>query len=179
MIVIGIDQGVANVGYAVLNYQSKGDFQLLESGAIKTKPNKELEERIGEIYKRVDLLIQKYKPTHMGCERFFFNASDKTMKFRSATIVRTNMVSGVLFLLAHQHRMSIKDYVPGTIKKHVTGDGRASKEEVIQSIQALVTQQGQAIALKNDHEADAIAIALAVGDEAKKIKEDEEWTNMS
>lgn len=172
MIVIGIDQGLANVGYAVIDYRSKDDFHLLESGVIKTKPDKKLEQRIGGIYEQVDLLIRQYEPTHMGCERFFFNSSDKAIKFRSATIVRTNMVSGVLFLLAHKHRMFIKDYVPGTVKKHVTDDGRASKEEIIQFIQTLVLQQGQEIELKNDHEADAIAIALTVGDEAEKIKED-------
>lgn len=172
MIVIGIDQGLANVGYAVLDYQSKKDFKILESGVVKTKPDKRLEERIGEIYIKVDLLIHKYEATHMGCERFFFNASDKTIQFRSATIVRTNMVSGVLFLLANKHRMFIKDYVPGTVKKHVSGNGRASKDEMIQSIKELVFNQGQDIELKNDHEADAIGIALTVGDEAKKIKED-------
>lgn len=167
MIVLGIDQGLANVGYAVVDYRSKDDFTLLDAGLIKTKADLNLEVRIGEIYNQVEVLVKEYKPTHMGCERLFFNAADKTLQFRSASIIRTNMVSGVLFLLAYKHKMSVKDYVPGTIKKHVTNNGRASKKEVIESVKELVSNQGQSFTFKNEHIADAVAIALKVGDDAK------------
>lgn len=172
MILLGIDQGLANTGYAVIEYASDEEFTILESGVIRTKADDELEVRIGHIYKRVNAIIEKYATTHMGVERLFFNPSDETLKFRSATIIRTNMVSGVLFLLANKHMMSIKEYVPGTIKKHLTGNGRATKERMIQSVKEKVERQQHTIQLKNEHEADAIAIALKVGHDAKKIKED-------
>lgn len=173
IIVMGIDQGLANVGYAIVDFRSMEDFDIINSGSFITKPENTLSQRMRIIYDNVNTLMNDYEVEHMGCERFFFNPSDKTLKFRSSTIVRTNMVSGLLFLLADQHRIAIEEYVPGTIKKHVTDNGRASKKMVIQSIIDLYNDQGKEIDLKKDHEADAIAIALKVGDEVIKKKEDQ------
>jgi len=172
MIVLGIDQGLANVGYAVIDYDSADSFSILKSGAIRTKAKDDLSKRMNDIFSEIDKIIEIYDISHMGCEKFFFNKSDKTLEFRSSTIVKTNMVTGLLFLLAHKHSISIKEFVPGTIKKHVTGNGRASKEAMIYEINSLCKGQGFQKEIKNDHEADAIGIGLKVGHDAKKTKED-------
>lgn len=162
MIVLGVDQGLANIGYALLHFRGLDDFDVIESGNIKTTPDQELKERISTIYHTIDSLFEKVDIEVLGCERFFFNAKDKSLTFRSATIVKTNMVTGVLFLLADKHNIPIKDFVPGTVKKKVAGHGRATKEMMIQAVKERCVNH--AIAIKTDHEADAIAIALTVGD---------------
>lgn len=161
MIVLGCDQGYASFGYTVMDYTSREDFTVLESGTLKTKADKTFQERISIIYEYIKKLIIQYQPDCMGLERLFFRPGKNQESFRSATIIQTNMVSGVLFLLAHQHTLRIKELAPASVKKTITGNGRATKEEMLEVISAYCKQQD--IILKTDHQADSIGIAISTG----------------
>lgn len=157
VISLGIDQGIANIGYAVTGLKDGKEF-LLQSGTFKTTTKHEFPVRIKMIYEFINELLQTYNVEVMGMEKLFFNPVQGNKRNKSADIMRTNMVTGVLFLLASQYNKRIFDYTPGTVKKYVAGHGHAPKELVMEHVQGFAEKSG--ITIKTEHEADAIAISL-------------------
>lgn len=157
VISLGIDQGIANIGYAVTALKD-GKEILLQSGTFKTTTKHEFPVRMKMIYEFINDLLETYNVKVMGMEKLFFNPVQGKNRNKSADIMRTNMVTGLLFLLASQHNKQIFDYTPGTVKKYVAGHGHAPKELVLEHVQGLAERSG--INIKTEHEADAIAISL-------------------
>jgi crossover junction endodeoxyribonuclease RuvC len=168
---IGVDQGIANCGYSVVELTEQNEIRILTSGTIKTSSKHELSKRITLIYKTVQALSNQYNVNILGCEKLFFSPNQKSTtnakgRNKSASIVYTNMATGVLYLIAGENDLHLKEFVPGTVKKYVAGHGRASKEEVEEAVKNLV--QNFEIVISSEHEADAIAIAIT----AVKFKKD-------
>lgn len=166
LISLGIDQGIANIGYAVTGLKD-GVEVLLQSGTFKTTTKHEFPDRMKLIYEFINGLLETYNVKVMGMEKLFFNPAQGKTRNKSADIMRTNMVTGLLFLLASQHHKRIFDYTPGTVKKYVAGHGHADKELVLEHVQGLAERSG--VLIKSEHEADAIAISLTA------LKQYVEW----
>lgn len=157
VIALGIDQGIANIGYAVTGLKD-GKEVAIHSGTFTTTTKHEFPKRLEMIYGFINELIGTYNVDVIGMEKLFFNPAQQKGRNKSADIMRTNMVSGLIFLLASQHRKPIFDYTPGTVKKYVAGHGHATKDDVIEHVERLALSSG--LTLTTDHEADAIAISL-------------------
>lgn len=153
----GIDQGIANCGYAVVELTPENEVIVLSHGTITTKSDKPLPSRILQIYEMINDLANEYNGDILSCERLFFSPKQKTGRNKSASIMYTNMATGVIFLLAEQQGLFFKDFVPGTVKKYLTGSGRATKEEIEESIKKYL---GDNVVIKTEHESDAIAIGI-------------------
>lgn len=161
VISLGIDQGIANVGYGLTTINDDGEEIILHSGVFKTTTKHIEQERIRLIYQFINNLVDSYNVKVIGLEKLFFNPAktgDGVRKNKSADMLRTQLVSGVIYLIAGQHGLPIADYTPGTVKKFVAGHGRASKEEVIAKVKVIAERCG--FTLKNEHQADAIGISL-------------------
>ena len=154
---LGIDQGIANIGYAVTGLKN-GKEDVLLSGTFRTTTKHEFPQRLEMIYEFINTLIGKYHVNVIGMEKLFFNPVQSGGRNKSASIMKTNMVTGLIFLLASQHQKCIFDYTPGTVKKYVAGHGHASKELVLENVNVLASRSG--ILVRTDHEADAIGISL-------------------
>ena len=79
------------------------------------------------------------------------------------------MATGVLYLIAGEQDLHIKEFVPGTVKKYVAGHGRASKEEVEEAVVSLVTGLDKEIS--TEHEGDSIAIGITAVRFKKELME--------
>lgn len=161
VISLGIDQGIANVGYGLTTINDDGEEIILHSGVFKTTTKHIEQERIRLIYQFINDLVDSYNVKVIGLEKLFFNPAktgDGVRKNKSADMLRTQLVSGVIYLIAGQHGLPIADYTPGTVKKCVAGHGRASKDEVILKVKVIAERCG--FTLKNEHQADAIGISL-------------------
>ena len=77
MIILGIDPGLATVGYGVVNCQ-RGVYRAIEYGAIITKPHQLLENRLEEIYDSVCTIIERHAIDCMAVEELFFNRNVTT-----------------------------------------------------------------------------------------------------
>lgn len=154
---LGIDQGIANVGYAVVGIKN-GVEVLLHSGTFTTTTKYEFPKRLELIYEFINELTGTYNVNVIGMEKLFFNPVQAKGRNKSASIMQTNMATGLIFLLASQQGKPIFDYTPGTVKKQVAGHGHAPKELVEAHVKALADRSG--ILIKTEHQADAIAIAL-------------------
>ena len=104
MVILGIDPGVAIVGYGVVECVS-GNFRCLEYGCITTPAHTLLEDRLSEIYDGMTELIARHRPDCMSIEELFFNNNQKTA-------VDVAQARGVILLAANKARLPIYEYTP-------------------------------------------------------------------
>lgn len=149
MIILGIDPGIAIVGYGVLEY-TKGKFRTIAMGSIETPAGIDVEERLRMVYDDMCEILDTYRPDEMAIEELFFNTNQKTA-------IAVAEARGVILLSAVQRRVPISEYTPLQVKQSVVGYGRAEKKQVI-------TLVGMILGMENgprlDDTADALALAI-------------------
>ncbi len=149
MRILGIDPGIAIVGWGVIDYdRMKG--KTVDYGAITTGPDMKTEDRIAEVFRQMQQIIAVYKPEAVSIEELFFNTNQKT-----GIIVAE--ARGVLLLAATLAKVPIYEYTPLQIKSAVVGYGRAEKKQVIDMVTRLLKLPSPP---KPDDTADALAAAL-------------------
>ena len=121
-LVLGIDPGTAVTGYGVVLLDGRTP-SLVECGVIRTRPKQPLPARLRDIHDGVVELIARHRPDTVAVEDVFF-----------ARNVRTTVVlghaRGVILLAAEQAGVEIREFPPAEIKKAITGNGAATKEQV-------------------------------------------------
>ena len=149
MIILGIDPGLAIVGWGVVEY-SGSRFQPLGYGAIETPAGMATEQRLALIYEGIKKLIETYHPQHVAVEELFFNTNQTTG-------IRVAEARGVIIMCAYQHGVKVFEYTPLQVKQAVVGYGRAEKKQVITMVTMFL---GLPKPPKPDDTADALAIAV-------------------
>ncbi len=148
MRILGIDPGLARVGYGIIEFQ-KGKKVLLDCGIIETNKDKSEEDRLNEIHLDLKQIIKLWNPDLAAVEKFFF--------YRSSTTISVVQARGVIMMTLGASKIPISEYAPAQIKLIVTGSGKASKKEVIEAVMYHLDMK---YAPKPDDSADALAIAL-------------------
>ncbi|MDR0930369.1 MAG: crossover junction endodeoxyribonuclease RuvC [Clostridiales bacterium] len=149
MIILGIDPGLAIVGFGVL--EVLGDNRrVIEYGEINSPAHTPTPKRIKMIYDDVSYVINKYKPDCMAIEELFFNNNAKTA-------IDVAMARGALVLAAENAGIDVAEYTPLQVKQAVVGYGRADKNQVQQMVKLMLKLHEVP---KPDDVADALAIAL-------------------
>lgn len=150
MKILGIDPGMAIVGYCILDFDGK-NLKLEHSGSIQTAKNQKESQRLLEIYNDTNTIIEKYKPDICAIEKLFF--------FRNyTTVMPVAHARGVILCALAKYNIDIYEYTPIEVKKTLTGYGRASKKEVEQMVKISL---GCEELPKLDDTIDAIAIAIS------------------
>ncbi|MEE0969518.1 MAG: crossover junction endodeoxyribonuclease RuvC [Clostridia bacterium] len=152
MIVLGIDPGLAIVGWGVLEYKNS-HFKTLGYGAITTPKELNTQQRLKKIYDELADIIRKYRPEQVAIEELFFNTN-------TTTGIRVSEARGVILLICEQAHMDIFEYTPLQVKQAVVGYGRAEKKQVITMVTMLLSLPEPP---KPDDTADALAIAICHG----------------
>ncbi|MBQ4066868.1 MAG: crossover junction endodeoxyribonuclease RuvC [Clostridia bacterium] len=152
MIILGIDPGIAIVGWGVLRYEN-GRFTPLAYGSIQTKAGQKAEDRLSQVYDGLCSIIEKYHPDVMSIEELFWNTNQKT-----GIVVAE--ARGVILLAARRANIPIFEYTPLQVKQAIVGYGRAEKKQVIMMV---TTFLGLKEPPKPDDTADALAIAICHG----------------
>jgi crossover junction endodeoxyribonuclease RuvC len=150
MIVIGIDPGIARLGYGVIAVE-KGGNRPVCYGCLETS-GKDLSHpaRLLAVYTGVEALLEKYEPACLSLEKLFF-----TKNISSAMSVAE--VRGIVLLAAEQRGIPVAEYTPNQVKQAITGSGRADKRQVQEMIRRLLRLDGIP---RPDDAADALSIAL-------------------
>lgn len=149
MIVIGVDPGIAILGYGVIEYKGN-KFSAIDYGAITTHSDLDLPHRLKVVYDQLYRIIDKYKPQEFAIEELFFNKNVKT----AMTIGHAR---GVAILSASNYGIPVYEYTPLQVKQGVVGYGRADKKQIQQMVKVLL---GLKEIPKPDDVADALAIAM-------------------
>jgi crossover junction endodeoxyribonuclease RuvC len=150
MIVIGIDPGLARVGYGVIAVNNRTTVPVCY-GCIETSgKDQRTSERLLQIYTEVAVLLDKYSPDQIAVEKLFF-----TRNVTSAMSV--SEARGVILLLAEQRNIPVTEYTPNQVKQAITGSGRADKRQMQEMIMRLLHLSEIP---RPDDAADALSIAL-------------------
>ena len=148
MRIIGIDPGLARVGYGVIDV-IEGRKIMIDCGIIDTKSTQKEEKRLVEISNDLSLIINKWDPNCAAVEKFFF--------YRSSTTISVVQARGVIMMTLGRHNLPIQEFPPMQIKLAVTGYGHSDKNEVLSSVMHELSITSPP---KPDDAADALAIAL-------------------
>ncbi len=149
MRILGIDPGMAIVGYGILDCNGE-NITLTSSGSIQTKKNERESARLLEIYNDMETVIQKFKPDVAAIEKLFF--------FRNrTTVMPVAHARGVILTVLEKYNIPIFEYTPIEVKQVLTGYGRAEKKEVERMVE--ISLSGANLP-KLDDTVDAIAIAI-------------------
>lgn len=149
MIILGIDPGIAILGYGVVEYKGN-KFKVIDYGCINTSSKLDVPKRLEQIYKGVDILIKKYNIDEVAIEELFFNKNVKT----AITVAQAR---GVAILACAHNNVEIYEYTPLQVKQGVVGYGRAEKSQVQSMVKSLLSLSKVP---KPDDVADALAIAI-------------------
>jgi len=155
MLILGIDPGTATTGYGLID-ASEEKIEALDFGLIETSKDGDFGKRLIDINKQLDFIIKKLNPDIIAMEKLFFATNVKT-----ATNVGRAM--GVILYTCAKRKIEVIEYAPGTIKKQITGNGRADKKDIQKSLRKMF---GAKIRSRNhkrthfDNAADGLAVAL-------------------
>lgn len=149
MRIMGIDPGMALVGYGVIEIV-KNQVVLQTSGSIRTEKDNTVPKRLAEIMGDVRQLIELYKPDVVSVEDLFFFKNQKT-------IIPVAQARGVILAVVESSGIPIYEYTPMQVKQVLTGYGRATKKEVEDMVRLVITNKELP---KLDDTVDAIAIAI-------------------
>lgn len=149
MIILGIDPGMAILGYGVIESDNY-DMRLIDYGTITTPSTMDAPQRLLTIFTSVEELIQKYSPDAIAYEELFFNQNVKT-----ALIV--GQARGVAVLAGAKQGIDLFEYTPLQVKQAVVGYGRADKHQVQSMVKLLLHLKDIP---KPDDASDALAVAI-------------------
>jgi crossover junction endodeoxyribonuclease RuvC len=148
MIILGIDPGIAIVGYGVINYD--GGISAVDYGVINTPKEENTPVRLHMIADEMNALIAKHKPNAIAVEELFFAKNIKTA-------LNVAQARGVILYCAIKECGNLFEYTPLQIKQALTGYGRADKNQIQQMVRVLLSLKSVP---KPDDAADALAAAI-------------------
>ena len=150
MRVLAIDPGYGRCGVAIL--EGEGSRVKLEySACILTDAKIEFSLRLLTVANGIIDLIKRYAPDTIAIEELYFSKNQKTV-FHVAEI------RGMLIYIAVSHKIPLIEYNPLTVKIALTGEGRATKDQVAIMVIRLLALK---VTPKYDDEVDAIALGIA------------------
>ncbi len=159
MIILGIDPGVAIVGYGIIEAKNN-KLKLVGYGCILTKAGQQHATRLAEISKQFKKIIKTYQPDILAIEELFFCKNVKTA-------LKVGEARGIILAQAMQAGLPIYEYTPLQVKQALTGYGRADKNQIQQMVKIIL---GLKQIPKPDDAADAVAVAITCAHSAQHDK---------
>ena len=147
MRILGIDPGLHITGWGVINYDGY-HLKYVAHGAIVTKPEHLISNRLTQIYKELSNVVEDYGPNEVGIEEIFVNSNPSSS-------LKLGMARGAAICCAGVLGLKVSEYTPNKIKKSVVGAGHATKDQISAMVQILLNCG----TVKLDA-ADALAVAI-------------------
>jgi len=129
MKILGIDPGSKNLGYCILDYDDR-NYQLVEAGVLKIKTTL-LQEQIVELMEGIDIILGSHAIDEVAIEDIFF-------AYNPQSVLKLAQIRGALSLKILQEVGYFYEYTPLQVKKAITGNGKATKEQVAFMVKRLL-----------------------------------------
>lgn len=158
MKILGIDPGSRNLGYCILEVDGV-KISLVEAGLLKIK-SKILQEQIVELVEGIDMIISEKYIDEVAIEDIFF-------AFNPKSVIKLAQFRGALSLKIIQEIGYFYEYTPLQVKQSVTGNGKATKEQVSFMVKRLlkITKEIKPLDIT-----DAMAVAITHAQRVKTRK---------
>lgn len=153
--ILGIDPGTATTGWGVVDF-TDGKPTSIAWGNIETAKEDITPQRLLLIHRALGEIIKIYNPQELAMEAVFF-ARNVT------TAIKVGQAQGVMFMASQEYSKGVTEYSPATVKKILTGDGRAEKVEVQKAVRVVLGASIKSPKHKRTHfdnSADALAVAI-------------------
>ena len=150
MIILGIDPGIATLGYGVVDKDRNGNCRAIDYGVVVTPKEETLPVRLAILEEGVNKIIDRFAPEEVALEELFFTKN-------ITTGIAVAQARGVTLLACVKKCGRLYEYTPMQIKQALTGYGRADKQQIQQVVTSLLRLKSVP---RPDDAADALAIAL-------------------
>lgn len=147
--ICGFDPGLQRTGYGIITVDRDGDIELVEAGVLRADTNASLAVRLAELAAGVVEILDEYKVQIVAVEQIYSHYQ------RPRTAILMAHARGVILLEAARQNAEVLHLPATTVKKHLTGNGRANKEQMQRAIM-------RALNLSKPPEPADVADALAV-----------------
>ncbi|WP_019503005.1 crossover junction endodeoxyribonuclease RuvC [Pseudanabaena sp. PCC 6802] len=149
MRILGLDPGIATLGFGVIDVNQGNLPELLDVGVIQTPKKTPMGDRLKIIYEDMHVVLTQWQPQLVGMEKLFF--------YRMGNLISVAQARGVILLTLSQHGIAPEEFSPPQIKQALTGYGNADKSDVHG---AVMRELNLSAPIKPDDASDALAIAL-------------------
>ncbi|MBE3554005.1 MAG: crossover junction endodeoxyribonuclease RuvC [Thermicanus sp.] len=149
MRILGIDPGLALVGYGVIEVRD-GNLLPVQFGKLETAKELSLPARLERIYRGMKEILREYQPDEVAVEKLYFNTN-------TTTAIAVAEARGVILLASEEDHIPVYEYTPLQVKQTVVGYGQAEKKQVQMMIRVLLGLRSDP---KPDDVADALGIAI-------------------
>lgn len=149
--ILGLDPGLAITGYGILRVAGLRQVKLVEAGVLRVPRTKPIEQRLLELHTGLKEILESNEIASIAIEQLYSHYE------RPRTAILMGHARGVLCMTAAQFNVPVFSYASTKVKKLLTGNGRAPKDQM----QLAVKQQLNLATIPEPADvADAIAIAL-------------------
>lgn len=149
MIILGVDPGLANTGWGVVE-RTGASCRALAYGCISSKASEPVAQRLARIHDELREVIARFAPSECAVESVYFGTNAKSA-------FATGQARGVALLATADAALVIGEYSPVQIKSVVVGSGTADKDQITYMVRSLLALDHDP---RPDHAADALAVAL-------------------
>lgn len=129
-VILGIDPGTNIMGYGTIHLVGK-EIKLVGAGIISLQKIKDHPLKLKRIFEGTIELIQIHKPDEVAIESPFFGKNVQSM-------LKLGRAQGIAIAAAIVRGIPVFEYSPKKIKRSITGNGNASKEQVAAMLQKLL-----------------------------------------
>ena len=150
MIILGIDPGIATLGFGVIEKDERGNFRAVDCGVVTTPKEEGLPVRLAMLEEGIQRILDKYHPDEIAMEELFFSKN-------ITTGIAVAHARGVILITCIKECGKLFEYTPLQIKQALTGYGRAEKRQIQEMVKLYLNLPKIP---KPDDAADALAAAV-------------------
>jgi len=161
-IILGVDPGTTVMGYGIIQIENK-KMEVLQFGVLKLSKYTDQQLKLKKIFETISRLIVEFLPDEAAVEMPFFGQNVQSM-------LKLGRAQGVVMAAALNKNIPINEYLPLEVKKAVTGNGKASKEQVASMLKTLLHFSTEAEDLLDATDALAVAVCHYFNRKPKKGK---------
>ncbi len=148
MRILGVDPGTRHTGAGVIETQANR-YSLIHFEVINVKDTIPLPRRLYFIYQELSRIVAAYKPEVLALENVFYSKDIRST-------VKIGEARACAMLAASAHGIDVVEYPPARVKQSVSGNGRATKEQIQQMVKMLLNLK----TVPPADGADALAVAI-------------------
>lgn len=150
MIILGLDPGLATMGYGVVEKLKNDSTAAVDFGVVLTPKDESLPVRLAMLEEGINKILNKYEPGEIAVEELFFSKN-------ITTGIPVAHARGVMLLTCIKYCGRLYEYTPNQIKQSLTGYGKADKIQMQRVVTSLLNLRKVP---RPDDAADALAVAL-------------------